>query len=206
MRSLEIQRRMDQGHPFWKQVLIQRQMHILQADVEIGMHDVEEWKAQFDEFLISGDREDFHFVAVRFDAVLTFVAASTFHAEFDLVGDRLQRLGRGDLAFEHMSVNVTAFAGETIFVMGWIRAGDSPAARLAQSFLDVADGDKAATPSSRWLEPLFAEVDLAMPAERRFEAFFDPGARPIGEKHMRLAAVRGEGVGVARLVPCIALG
>lgn len=155
MRLLEIQRRMDQGHPFWKQMLIQQQMHFLKAGVEIGMRDVEGWKAQFDEHLISDDREDFHFVAIRFDAVLPFVAASAFHAEFDLTGKQLQRLGRGDLAFEHMSVNVTAFAGETIFVMGWIGAGDGPAARLAQSFLDIADGNKAAT----MLQMMFVQSD-----------------------------------------------
>jgi hypothetical protein len=155
MRSLELQRRMDQGHPFWKQELIQGQMHILQGGVVIGMRDVEAWKAQFDERLISGDRDDFHFVAVRFDAVLPFVAASAFHAEFDLAGERLQRLGRGDIAFEHMSVNVTAFAGETVLVMGWIGTGDGPAARLAQSFLDVPNGEKAAA----LLQMLFVQSD-----------------------------------------------
>ncbi len=155
MRTLEIQRRMDQGHPFWKQVLIQKQMHILQAGIGIGLRDVEGWKAQFDEQLVSGERDDFHFVAIRFDAVLPFVAASAFHVEFDLAGERLQRLGRGDCVFEHMSVNVTAFVGATILVMGWIGTSDGPAACLAQSFIDVADDDKAAT----LLQMMFVQSD-----------------------------------------------
>lgn len=155
MRTLEIQRRMDQGHPFWKQVLIQQQMHILQAGIEIGLRDVDGWKAQFDERLVSGGRGDFHFVAVRFDAVLPFVAASAFHAEFDLAGERLQRLGRGDCAFEHMTVNVTAFDGATILVMGWIGTSDGPAACLAQSFIDVADSYKATT----LLQMMFVQSD-----------------------------------------------
>ena len=155
LRTLGIQRRMDQGHPFWKQVLIQNQLHILQAGVEIGLRDVEGWKAQFDERLVSGDRGGFHYVAVRFDAVLPFVAASAFHAEYDLTGERLQRLGRGDCEFEHMSVNVTAFGCETIVVMGWIGASNGPAARLAQSFIDIADGDKAAI----LLQMMFVQSD-----------------------------------------------
>jgi hypothetical protein len=155
MRTLEIQRRMDQGHPFWKQVLIQNQMHLLQTGVEIGMRDVEGWKVQFDERLVSGDHSDFHFVAVRFDAVLPFVAASAFHAEFDLAGEPLQRLGRGDCAFEHVSVNITAFAGETIFVMGWIGTSDGPAARFAHSFIEVADSAKA----TALLQMMFVQSD-----------------------------------------------
>ena len=87
--------------------------------------------------------------------MLPFVAASAFHVEFDLAGERLQRLGRGDCAFEHMSVNVTAFVGATILVMGWIGTSHGPAACLAQSFIDVTDGDKAAT----LLQMMFVQSD-----------------------------------------------
>lgn len=143
MRSTAIQREMDRGHPFWKQAAIQQHLHALMGGIRIGMRDVEQWKALFDARLISGDRDDFHFVAVRFDTLLPFVAATAFHAEYDLSGRLLQRLGRGAAEFEHMSVNVTAFEGETILVMGWIGAADGPATLLARSFLDIVDDRKA---------------------------------------------------------------
>ena len=155
MRIISIQRDMDCGHPFWKQAIIQEHLHALLAGIRVGMRDVDYWKALFDASLNSTDRADFHFVAVRFDTVLPFVAATAFHAEFDLTGKLLQRLGRGAVQFEHMSVNVTAFEGETILVLGWIGADAGSAARLAQSFLDIADDRKA----DALLQLLFVQSD-----------------------------------------------
>jgi hypothetical protein len=143
MRSIAIQREMDRGHPFRTQAAIQEHLHALSAGIRVGMRDVEHWKALFDARLVSGDRSNFHYVAVRFDTLLPFVAATAFHAEYDLAGKLLQRLGRGAAQFEHMSVNVTGFDGETILVLGWIGASDGPAALLARSFLDIADDRKA---------------------------------------------------------------
>ena len=143
MKSVDVQREMDRGHPFWKQAIIQRQLHVLLAGIRVGMRDVDHWKSLYDERLRSGELGDFHFLALRFDTLLPFVAASAFHAEYDLNGVLLQRLGRGAPEFEHMSVNVTAFEGETVLVLGWIGGEDGPAALLARSFLEVPDVRKA---------------------------------------------------------------
>lgn len=143
LRAIEIQREMDRGHPFWKQVAIQELTHLLLAGIRIGARDGEHWKAQFDDRLISENLSGFHFVAVRFNTLLPFVSAGAFHVEYDMVGNLLQRLGRDASQFEHMSVNVTAFEGETIAVFGWVGTVDGPAARLAQSFIDIPDNHKA---------------------------------------------------------------
>ena len=37
--------------------------------IKIGMRDINGWKKQFDDRLLSGAREDFHFLAIRFDQV-----------------------------------------------------------------------------------------------------------------------------------------
>ena len=142
-RIMELQRETDRGQPFSKQVVIQQLAHLQLAGIQIGMRDGELWKAEFDARLTSGDRSGFHFVAVRFDALLPLVAACAFHVEYDMAGNPLQRLGRDGGLLEHISVNVTAYEGETVAVFGWVGAADGPAARLAQSFIDLPDERKA---------------------------------------------------------------
>ncbi len=101
------------------------------------------WKKLFDERLLSGKRDDFHFVAVRFDTSLPIVAAGALHPEFDFQGNALQRLGRGGGDFEHITLNVTTFSGQTVAVFGWIGGNEGPAAALARSFTAVGDDRKA---------------------------------------------------------------
>ena len=107
-----------------------------------GLRDVSHWKEQFDERLLSGSRDDFYFLAMRFDQILPIVACSAFHPEFDLHGNLLQRLGRESVDFEHITLTVTTFEGQTIMVFGWIGSNEGPARTLAESFLRVTDGRK----------------------------------------------------------------
>ncbi|SDD08719.1 SEC-C motif-containing protein [Bradyrhizobium brasilense] len=143
LRSTDIQRDADCGHPFWKQAMIQMHLATVVAGIKIGMRDMDLWKSQFDERLLSGARDDFHFVAVRFDQVLPVVACGAFHPEFDLQGKPLQQLGREGVDFDHVTVTVTTFEAQTIVVFGWIGADDGPAKALAESFAAVDDARKA---------------------------------------------------------------
>lgn len=143
LRGTDIQREIDCGQPFWKQAMIQMHLATVIAGVKAGMRDVDIWKRQFDERLLSGARDDFHFVAVRFDQVLPVVACGAFHPEFDLQGKALQRLGREGGAFDHITVTVTTFEAQTIVVFGWIGSDDGPAKALAESFAAVDDARKA---------------------------------------------------------------
>lgn len=141
MRALEVQRDMDRGHAFWKQVMIQTHLHALRTGILVGLRDVDGWKARYDERLLDGRRDEFHYRAFRFDRVLPFVAATAFHVEFDLSGERLQRLGR-DGEFEHISVSVTAYGEQMVLVLGWIGSSDGPSARFAGSFQRIPDERK----------------------------------------------------------------
>ncbi|MET4258250.1 hypothetical protein ABIC09_003192 [Bradyrhizobium sp. S3.12.5] len=142
-RSTEIQREADCGHPFWKQAMVQMHLATVVAGIKIGMRDMDVWKSQFDERLLSGARDDFHFVAVRFDQVLPVVACGAFHPEFDLQGKPLQQLGRDGVDFDHITLTVTTFEAQTIVVFGWIGTDDGPAKALAASFVAVEDARKA---------------------------------------------------------------
>lgn len=106
------------------------------------MRDIDLWKSQFDACLLSGVRDDFHFVAVRFDQVLPVVACGAFHPEFDLQGNPLQQLGREGVDFDHMTLTVTTFDAQSILVFGWMGPDDSPAKALAESFLAIDDARK----------------------------------------------------------------
>lgn len=143
LRSADIQRDADRGHPFSKQAANQMFLAAFVAGIMIGLRDLERWKDQFDARLLSGARDNFHFVAVRFDSVLPVVACGAFHPEFDFRGNRLQQLGRDGVDFEHITLTVTTFAEQTILVLGWIGSGDGPAKALAESFVAIDDARKA---------------------------------------------------------------
>jgi SEC-C motif len=142
LRHVEALRESDRGWPFWKQAAIQGYLSALIGGIRLGIRDLDRWKKQFDEYLLSGARDAFHFLAIRFDRVLPIVACGTFHPEFDFRGDLLQRLGREGVDFDHITLTVTAFEGQTIMVLGWIGRDDGTASALADSFLKVADARK----------------------------------------------------------------
>lgn len=143
VQNIEVQREMDRGKPFLVQCALQQQIHVLKAGIEVGMRDVERWKTGFDDRLLTGARDGFRFATLRFDRVLPIVACTAFHPEFDFEGNRLQYLGRGAAEFGYIALTVTAFAGETIAVFGWIGEPDGPAGELVDSFLKIADQEKA---------------------------------------------------------------
>ena len=143
LESLGIQRQMDKGHPFWKQVSIQRQIHPHEWGARRGLADVTRWKADYDSRLLSGALDGFHFLAVRFSGLLPIVACGAFHAEVDLSGNLLQRLARGDGDLEHLALNITSYRGQTVMVLGWIGSTSGPAAAFAQSFSTLDDARKA---------------------------------------------------------------
>lgn len=142
-KAIAAQREMDRGQSFFHQSLIQTHLNVFAAGVQVGRRDMDRWKAQFDARLLSGCRDDFHFLAVRFDTVLPIVASSAFHPEFDVQGNPLQRLGRDSADLDHIVLNVTAFDGQTIMVLGWIGNADGPAQAFADSFMKVAQDRKA---------------------------------------------------------------
>lgn len=142
-KAIAAQREMDRGQSFFHQSLIQKYLSAFMAGVQIGRRDMDRWKALFDERLLSGARDDFHFLAVRFDSVLPIVASAAFHPEFDFLGNLLQRLGRDGGDLEHITLNVTVFEGQTLTVLGWIGNANGPAKAFADSFLQVADDRKA---------------------------------------------------------------
>jgi hypothetical protein len=142
-RGIAAQREMDRGHSFFHQSLIQTHLGVFMDGVQVGRRDMDRWKSEFDQRLLSGARDDFHFLAVRFDSVLPIVASGAFHPEFDLQGNPLQRLGRDSADLDHVTLNVTTFEGQTIVVFGWIGSDDGPARAFADSFVRVADDRKA---------------------------------------------------------------
>lgn len=143
LRNTDIQREADCGHPFWKQAMIQTHLAAVIDGIKIGMRDMDLWKGQLDERLLSSERQDFHYVAVRFDQVLPVVSCGAFHPEFDLQGTPLQQLGRESVDFDHITLTVTTFEAQTIVVFGWIGSDNGPAKALADSFAAVEDARKA---------------------------------------------------------------
>ncbi len=130
LKGISVQRDLDRGLPFLQQRLIQTHLKNFQNGVKIGMRDVDRWKKQFDERLLSGARDDFHFLAVRFDRVLPIVACGAFHPEYDVQGKPLQRLGRTGEDYDHVTVNVTSLNGQTISVLAGLVAKLDRLARL----------------------------------------------------------------------------
>jgi hypothetical protein len=143
LKTVDIQREMDRGQPFWKQALVQLSIHPYACGLEIGMRDVGAWKADYDARLVSGDRRGFAYYALRFDRLLPLVGCGAFHPEYDFTGTVLQRLGRRPFAFEHLSLSITAFSDRTVIFFGWLGEDSGPAGRFVGSFRTIPDDRKA---------------------------------------------------------------
>lgn len=143
LKGISVQRELDRGCSFLQQRMIQMHLKTYESGVKVGMRDVDRWKKQFDERLLSGARDDFHFLAVRFDRILPIVACGAFHPEYDVQGKPLQRLGRNSADYDHITVNVTSLNGQTISVFGWVGSEVGAAGAFASSFARVPDGRKA---------------------------------------------------------------
>jgi hypothetical protein len=138
-----IQRQMDSGHPLWKQELVQRSLHLIQCGAQIGLQDVRGWKSRYDDRIVRGDRDGFHFYAVRFDGTLPIVVSCAFHLEFDFNGTVLQRLGVPGVEFEHVCFNATSDDAGSVVVLGWIGSDAGPAAKFVDSFRKLPSTRKA---------------------------------------------------------------
>jgi hypothetical protein len=143
LRTTYIHREMDRGHSFVHQAVMQMHLNALVTGIKLGLQDVDRWKKEFDNRLLSGSRDGFHFLSIKFDRVIPIVACGAFHPEFDLQGNPLQRLGRQGVDFDHITLTVTAFEGHTIAVFGWIGSCDGPAKALADSYVQIHDERKA---------------------------------------------------------------
>lgn len=148
-------RKADRGQPFYMQSHVQQYLCSYIAGVELGRRDINRWKLWFDARLVSGVRDDFHFVALRFDCILPFVASAAFHPEYGFNGTPLQRLGRDSDDLDHIVLNVTTFDGQTIAVFGWIGDATGPARTYSDTFLTIADDRKA----DALLRALFIQTD-----------------------------------------------
>ncbi len=143
LETLTIQRQMDSGHSFFHQRAIQRHIYAIEWGVRRGLRDAERWKADYDAALTSGDTSGLSFVAIRFDRTLPVVGCGAFHAEFDLQGKPLQRLTRGDLAFDYVAWNMTAYDGRTVVVFSSICPRGGPAVQFMESVNQLAEGRMA---------------------------------------------------------------
>jgi hypothetical protein len=143
LRGAEAQREADRGKPFSIQCLVQEQVNAMIFGIQLGARDVNLWKEKFDQQLLSGGRDDFHFLATKFNCVLPIVGCCAFHPQFDLQGNLLQQLARDGVDYEHIALTVTSFDGQTIMVLGWIGSQDGPAHVLMDSYQKVADDRKA---------------------------------------------------------------
>jgi hypothetical protein len=141
--TLAMQRKMDSGQPLWKQKLIQESIYPVEWGVRIGLKDITGWKGKYDSLLLQNLSTDFHFYAVRFNAILPIVVACAFHPEYGFDGTPLQRLGRRGAEFEHVCFNVTSDAAGTVAIFGWIGAVDGPAAQFVDSFRQLPHARKA---------------------------------------------------------------
>ena len=86
---------------------------------------------------------DSHYFALRVDQVLPIVSCGAFFPEYDFMGKPLQRLSRRPFTFEHLSLSITAFAGRTVALFGWLGGEAGPAGRFVASFRALPDGRKA---------------------------------------------------------------
>lgn len=143
IRAVEVQREMDRGKPFDIQCAIQEFLNVQRHGLERGLKDLEGWKLEYDESFRKQRYNIYSFCGVAFSDALPVVACGAFHPEFDFEANSLQKLGRGDMRFDHMTYNLTTINGVTVAVLGWTGDKDGPSEQFARSFMNLPSDQKA---------------------------------------------------------------
>lgn len=133
----EVMRQFDAGKSFEAQADIQQSIHYIRAGTLRGIHDLELWKAQYDDRILAGQLEDVHFWFVRFDRLLPLVGCAAFYPEVDFNGVQLQRLVQMGSQLEHVALNITSYDNETVGCVGWIGSPSGPSAQFVNSMSAV---------------------------------------------------------------------
>jgi hypothetical protein len=133
----------DRGRSFPVQAAIQSHLYNVSIGIELGKRDVNRAKQSYDQLLRAKSRENFRYLAVRFDRVLPIVACCAFYPEFDMSGKRLQQLGQDRVELDHITLTVTSFDETTFAFFGWIGPREGPARSLVDSFVQIEDSRKA---------------------------------------------------------------
>lgn len=143
IQSVEIQRELDKGETFQRQVYIQEQLHAYLAGTLLGMQDLKKWKNEYDQKYIEQNYSLMSHYAIEFDEALPLVCSGGFHPEVDFNGNQLQRIGHSDANFEHICINISAIGNKSFLVFGWHGTEDGPAEQFVKSFKTINNSEKA---------------------------------------------------------------
>lgn len=143
LESFSFKREMDKGKPFRVQAAMQMWLNDNLAGVKMGIVDTEAWKASYDAMFNAHKLSDFRFYGVVFDRILPVVSSGAFQPEWSFAGERLQRLGRGGEALQHIVFNLTVLNDRSVVVLGWTPESDIVAQAFARSFAEISDDQKA---------------------------------------------------------------
>ena len=146
--------RLDEGAPVEHQELAQNMARNVQHSARRAAAATHARKEAYGALLSAQNFTGFSYSWTRFDELLPVACCGTFLPDNDLAGTLLQRIAHGSQAFEHVALNITSFAGQSVIVFGWTGTDDGPAARFVQSFDALDDQLKAAATTRLALEYL----------------------------------------------------
>jgi len=129
-----IQREVDRGLPFERQVRAQSIIHWTLQGTKLALEDTRRWKAAYDVDFTARDYSGFRYTGVVFDGLLPLVGCGAFMPEFDFEGKALQWLGRASEVLEHITFNLAVLNGRSVALLGWLGPAPGPAADFVQSF------------------------------------------------------------------------
>lgn len=118
LRLATILRDMDKGKSFEIQVFIQQFLTEYISGIELALKDLKKCHKIFNERLVSKKRDNFHYMAVKFDKIIPIVACDCFYPETDFQGNRLQKLGSANANLEIITLTVTAFEDYSVAFFG----------------------------------------------------------------------------------------
>ena len=134
-RWVSVQREVDRGFPFERQVEAQSIIHWTLQGTQMALEDTARWKAAYDDAFTSKSYDRFHFLGIIFEDLLPIVGCGGFMPEFDFAGRPLQWLGRPSESLEHVTLNLGVLNGRSVAILGWLGPPSGPAADFVSSFV-----------------------------------------------------------------------
>ena len=134
------QRHIDRGKPELDQMMLQTELHYLIEGNTIGLRDLMQYKAAYDQALLSEDFSTVSYYLIRFSNTPDFLCSSTHMPDCDFSGGTLQNILDMTRIVDHLTFSLIATDTGGAAVFSWV--GKSEAAEQFVKSLHALPDDK----------------------------------------------------------------
>ena len=140
MRFMKFVREMDREKDVSSQKMIQEINHFREQTLKLGLKDLNEAKAKYDEALLSEIFGGISWYLIELDHSLDIVCTVGFTPEVDFHGNRLQILNHPNTSADTMTCSIIKTANGSAIVLAWLSETNEACSRFVASLEKISNG------------------------------------------------------------------